>query len=45
VAAQLVKEAGMKKKLSPTQQWMADHPDDVPCPRSNANAWRVVAPE
>jgi hypothetical protein len=30
----------MKKKLSPTQQWMADHPDDVPCPRSNANAWR-----
>jgi hypothetical protein len=20
----------MKKKLSPTQQWMADHPDDYP---------------
>jgi hypothetical protein len=31
-----------KKKLSGTQQWMLDHPNDVPCPRSSvaAAAWR-----
>ena len=30
------------KKLSPTQQWMQDHPDDVPCPAmpDAAAAWR-----
>jgi hypothetical protein len=34
----------MKKgmKLSATQQWLADHPDDVPCPRDPnlAGVWR-----
>jgi hypothetical protein len=28
------------RKISPTQQWMVDHPNDVPCPRGNASAWR-----
>jgi hypothetical protein len=28
-------------KLGPTQQWMADHPYDVPCPRGGAGVhWR-----
>jgi hypothetical protein len=29
--------------VSPTKQWMLDHPDDVPCPRSPhaAKAWRI----
>jgi hypothetical protein len=31
------------RKLGPIQQWMADHPDDVPYPRSPeaAKAWRA----
>ena len=31
------------KKLSTTQKWMQDHPDDVPCPRmpAAAKAWRI----
>ena len=31
-----------KKKLSTSQQWMLDHPDDTPCPRGPlaAQAWR-----
>ncbi len=29
------------KTLSATRQWMRDHPNDVPCPRSpDAAAWR-----
>jgi hypothetical protein len=30
------------KKLSPTQQWMLDHPSDTPCPKmpDAAAAWR-----
>jgi hypothetical protein len=33
----------MTKKLSRTQQWMLDHPDDVPCPRDpmSARSWRI----
>jgi hypothetical protein len=33
----------MTKKLSPSQQWMVDHPDDVPCPLTPcaAKAWRM----
>jgi hypothetical protein len=27
-------------KMSATQQWMADHPNDVPCPKGNSAAWR-----
>ena len=29
-------------KLSTTKQWMIDHPDDTPCPRSPnaARSWR-----
>jgi hypothetical protein len=29
-------------KLSKTQQWMKDHPDDKPCPNDpdSAKAWR-----
>ena len=32
----------MKRKLSAVQQWMADHPDDTPCPNGveAAAAWR-----
>jgi hypothetical protein len=32
----------MAKKLSPTKQWMADRPDDKPCPLEPyaARAWR-----
>jgi hypothetical protein len=32
----------MTKKLSPAQQWMRDHPGDVPCPRdpNAAGVWR-----
>jgi hypothetical protein len=30
------------RKLSPARQWMADHPNDVPCPKGpdTAKAWR-----
>jgi hypothetical protein len=33
-----------KKKLSPTQRWMQEHPDDKPCPRTPqaAKAWRIA---
>ena len=33
------------KQITPTQQWMLDHPDDTPCPAkgggSAARAWRI----
>jgi hypothetical protein len=29
-----------RKQLNATQQWMADHPDDKPCPVAGAAAWR-----
>jgi hypothetical protein len=40
--ALLTREECEIKKLSTTQQWMRDHPDDVPCPRDpdSARAWR-----
>jgi hypothetical protein len=29
------------RKLGPIQQWMVDHPDDVPCPPGGAGVhWR-----
>jgi hypothetical protein len=33
----------MMKKISASKQWMIDHPDDVPCPKSGGAAywWRV----
>jgi len=37
----LTKETTMAKKPSLTQRWMLDHPDDVPCPRNPAAAWRL----
>jgi hypothetical protein len=32
----------MAKKLSPSQQWMADHPNDKRCPKNpnGAKVWR-----
>ena len=29
----------MTKKLGPIQQWMKDHPDDVPYPGGGAGHW------
>jgi hypothetical protein len=36
------KDQQMKRKLNATQQWMADHPNDKPCPVgfAGAAAWR-----
>jgi hypothetical protein len=41
-AAKPEAQAEAAKKLSPTQQWMLDHPNDVPCPKTPnaAQAWR-----